>query len=211
MPYDHVIAAGDHIVRLAYLQGMRDPMLIWNDGQNSALRAKRADPGVLAVGDVVHVPDGPAWVFEGLATGRDHTVVVDLAVPWVRIRLRHPGGLPRAGKPCDVVVDGERKRFETDSDGLVEVEVGPFTASIDVEIDEERYRLLLARLDPPETLAGVRQRLFNLGYDPGSLTGKADDYFLRMAVEEFQRDHGLEMDGVPGGNTQKKLAEVHGA
>lgn len=215
MPYDHVIAAGDHLVRLAYLQGMRDPLVIWNDAANAVLRKQRPDPAVLAVGDAVYVPDGPPWIFEGLATGREHTVVVDLAVPWIRVRLQHPSRAPRAGKPCRAAFldkEGrETKVFETDSDGLVEIEIGPFTELVEVEIDEEHYRLKVARLEPLETLNGVRQRLANLGYDPGPVSGKADDYALRSAVEEFQTDHGLTVDGVPGDKTQKHLAELHGA
>ncbi len=215
MPYDHVIAAGDHLVRLAYLQGMRDPMLVWDDAANASLRKVRPNPAVLAVGDKVHVPDGPPWIFEGLATGREHTVIVDLAVPWIRIRLQHPSREPRAGKACRVAfLDGgteQAKVFETDSDGLVEIEIGPFTDVVEIEIDEEHYRLKVARLEPQDTNAGVRQRLENLGYDPGPVTGKPDDYALRSAVEEFQRDHGLTVDGVPGEKTQRKLAELHGA
>jgi murein L,D-transpeptidase YcbB/YkuD len=33
---------------------------------------------------------------------------------------------------------------------------------------------------------------------------------IRLAVEEFQCDHGLKVDGVGGPDTQNKLKEVHG-
>ncbi len=211
MAHDHVIAEGDHIVRLAYGQGMRDPMLIWADAANEALRAKRADPGVLAVGDTVHVPDGPVWVFDDLHTGQEHTVVVDLAVGRLRVRLRHPSDAARAGKPASVLVDGEEKLLATESDGLLEIEIGPFTREVAVSIDGRDYVLEVARLAPPDTLDGVRARLANLGYAPGPLTGKADDYLLRSAVEEFQHDHGSGVDGIPGPKTQQLLAEAHGA
>ena len=57
------------------------------------------------------------------------------------------------------------------------------------------------------------ERLENLGYEPGSLspTGPDDAYGFRMAVEEFQCDHGLVVDGVVGPKTLAMLAGVHGA
>jgi hypothetical protein len=217
MAHDHVIAPGDHIVRLAYLQGMREPERIWDDPKNASLRKKRSDPAVLAPGDVVHVPDAPVWRFDNLATGQEHTVVLDLAVAWLRVRLRHPGGAARAGKLATVGIREEHgdkpetKVFETDSDGLVEVELGPFTQRIDLSIDEVLYVLHIARLEPVESTRGLLARLANLGYAPGAIDGAGDPYARRSACEEFQCDHGLKVDGDPGPKTRAKLVEVHGA
>jgi len=211
MSHDHVIAPGDHIVRLAYLQGMRDVGLIWDDPANGELRKSRPDPAVLAPGDVVHVPDGPIWRFDNLPTGQEHTVVLDLVVPWLRVRLRHPSNAARAGKLATVVVDGEQKVFETDSDGLVEVELGPVTKTIELSIDEVQYVFRIAMLEPVETTRGLLARLTNLGYDPGPIDGSGDPYARRSAYEEFQCDQGLKVDGDPGPKTRAKLVELHGA
>jgi hypothetical protein len=211
MAHDHKIARGDHVVRLAYLQGMRDVMLVWDDPANAALRKKRPDPAVLTPGDVVHVPDGPVWRFENLATGQEHTVILDLAVPWLRVRLQHPSAAARAGKLATVTEEGVQKVFETDSDGLVEVELGPSTKSVELTIDEVRYVLLIAHLEPVETTRGLLARLTNLGYAAGPIDGAGDAYARRSACEEFQCDHDLKVDGDPGPKTRAKLVEIHGA
>jgi len=219
MSHDHVIAPGDHVVRLAYLQGMREVDAIWGDPANADLRKQRPDPAVLAPGDVVHVPDAPVWRFDGLATGQEHEVVLDLAVAWLRVRLRHPSDAARAGKLATVTMEDptsagatvKQEMFETDSDGLVELELGPFTKTVELSIDEVRYVLHVAKLEPVETTRGLLARLANLGYDPGPLDGSGDPYARRSAYEEFQCDQGLTVDGDPGPKTRARLVEVHGA
>ena len=60
-------------------------------------------------------------------------------------------------------------------------------------------------------VACVQEEIAGLGYDPGPLDGKGDEYARRSAYEEFQCDHGLEVDGDPGPKTLAKLVEIHGA
>ena len=58
--------------------------------------------------------------------------------------------------------------------------------------------------------SGQVGRLENLGYHAGSGTPEEERLF-RRAVEEFQCDHKLAVDGVCGPQTQAKLEEVHGS
>ena len=67
----------------------------------------------------------------------------------------------------------------------------------------------IGHLDPVEETSGQEARLNNLGY---AATGgvEKDPDALRSAIEEFQCDHGLTVDGICGAKTQNKLKEVHG-
>jgi hypothetical protein len=77
--------------------------------------------------------------------------------------------------------------------------------------------LKIGYLDPVTTVPGQVARLNNLGYDAG-LVGREDraprdeegQRQFRSAVEEFQCDHGLAVDGKCGPVTQAKLKKVHG-
>ena len=110
MARDHVIVAGDHVVRLAYTHGHATVDAVWQHPANAELRAARPDPGVLAPADVVHVPDAPARVFEGLSTRREHTLVVELPLPMLRLVLLRPGGIPYAAHPCTAELDDTHAR-----------------------------------------------------------------------------------------------------
>jgi hypothetical protein len=70
-------------------------------------------------------------------------------------------------------------------------------------------------LDPVDKTPGQKARLNNLGYFAGPLEEKKGEekenktLFL-SAIEEFQCDHGLAVDGKCGPATQAKLKQVHG-
>jgi peptidoglycan hydrolase-like protein with peptidoglycan-binding domain len=63
-----------------------------------------------------------------------------------------------------------------------------------------------------EELSGQLWRLNNLGYRAGGGEAPAanDPDFL-SAVEEFQCDYALTVDGVCGPATQAKLKDIHGS
>jgi putative peptidoglycan binding protein/LysM domain-containing protein len=94
----------------------------------------------------------------------------------------------------------------------------------------------IGHLDPVDKISGQIARLNNLGYFTGDLTqaegasasgaddgeragdtnetsgtgGSGKDDQFRSAVEEFQCDHGLTVDGICGPLTQAKLKQLHG-
>jgi hypothetical protein len=70
--------------------------------------------------------------------------------------------------------------------------------------------LKLGHLDPVEEISGQVWRLNNLGYRAGDTTD-ANDSAFKSAVEEFQCDYALAVDGICGPNTQGKLKDVHGS
>jgi peptidoglycan hydrolase-like protein with peptidoglycan-binding domain len=79
-------------------------------------------------------------------------------------------------------------------------------------VNEILIPIKIGHLDPVEEVSGQKARLNNLGYFAGPLEGKTEEntaMFL-SAIEEFQCDHGLLVDGICGPMTQAKLRQVHG-
>jgi hypothetical protein len=60
-----------------------------------------------------------------------------------------------------------------------------------------------------DEVTGIKQRLRNLGYDPGSITDSSDDKYV-SAVKGFQYNTNLETDGIAGSKTKAKLQEIYG-
>ena len=67
----------------------------------------------------------------------------------------------------------------------------------------------IGHLDPVDEMSGQQGRLSNLGYFLGEVDGQ-DSSAFRIAVEEFQCEHGLTVDGICGPNTRAKLKDAHG-
>ena len=64
-------------------------------------------------------------------------------------------------------------------------------------------------LDPVTEISGQIARLNNLGYFAEDIKSP-DHVTVESAVEEFQCDNNLAVDGVCGPNTQAQLKKVHG-
>lgn len=56
----------------------------------------------------------------------------------------------------------------------------------------------------------IQRALVALGYDPGAIDGKPGPKTKR-AIEDFQRDHGLHVDGIAGPKTIEALNGARGA
>ena len=69
--------------------------------------------------------------------------------------------------------------------------------------------IAIGDLDPVAEFSGQRARLANLAYLLNQLTEQTSEEF-KSAVEEFQCEHGLAVDGVCGAATQSKLVQIHG-
>jgi Putative peptidoglycan binding domain len=130
------------------------------------------------------------------------------------LRLQDERSQPLIGADVEARVEAERTLVQatTDGEGLVVIELPGPVEEVTLRCQGHTLVVSPGGLDPVAELAGVHARLRNLGYAPGLLEegASAMPYRLRRAVEEFQLEHELAVDGIPGPNTQAKLAEVHG-
>ena len=119
---------------------------------------------------------------------------------------------PIANAKGKIALGGEPREVTSDGKGLVElvIPVEAETGSISIPALEIELPVRIGHLDPPDTRAGILARLNNLGYDAGT-PGKEEERSLLSAIEEFQCDHHMKVDGVCGPTTQAKLREVHGS
>jgi N-acetylmuramoyl-L-alanine amidase len=206
-PAQHTARYGDHVSRIAAMYGFRSYDPLWTHPDNAALRQKRQTPHIIAVGDVVHVPE---MAVREVARGTEqrHRFTVQLHPLVVRFAFQLWGGKPLDKAPSAVVLDGSPAEFRAGS-GSIEVPVTPVTDSCIVKWSDREVAARVGFLQPKDVVAGYRQRLNNLGYGAGDSDDPAD-VRLRSAIEEFQCDEGLTVDGKCGPGTQARLVKVHG-
>jgi N-acetylmuramoyl-L-alanine amidase len=212
---NYTVKQGDYLSKIASEHGFFDHTTIWNHPANAELKKKRQNPSVLFPGDILVIPDKEQKAF-ARPTGNNHTFVIKRERLKLRVVLEDQYEKPVAGAKCKVTIDAEGTDLTTDGKGKWELNI-PLKAqagamlidSNDTPYDGEFFSLHIGELDPVETLTGQQARLDNLGYFPGS-SDKDDDPAFLSAVEEFQCEHDLTVDGKIGPKTQAKLKQVHG-
>jgi hypothetical protein len=215
MASHYTVKQGDYLPKIAEENGFYDYLTIWDHAQNKQLKDKRKNPNVLAPGDELFIPDKTVKTEAG-ATGQRHRFKVKTGKLVLRLIVEDLYGKPVANAKCELRVDGAVFQVVSAGDGKIEQEI-PVTAQ-DAELivtDGEtslknvKLKIEIGHLDPVEELSGQKSRLSNLGYYLGSLD-KDDALQFKSAVEEFQCDQGLTVDGDCGPKTQAKLKEIHG-
>jgi len=203
----HTVEQGEHLTRIAFENKFRDPNTVWNDGGNADLRNLRDNPNVLFPGDELFLPD---WLErqEDAATGQVHTFVAPAPELHLKLILQDVNGDPITNCDCVLEIDGVDRTLTTNGDGKLDEDIPIETKTGELRIRGSVYRLAVGNLDPIDKKTGQRARLANLGYYFGDGSDNDDDDF-RTAVEEFQCDNGLSVDGDCGPNTQKKLKALH--
>ena len=209
----YTVQQGDYLSKIAKENGFPDYLTIWNHPSNVDLKQQRQNPNVLFPGDQVFIPDfGPRQ--ESGSTEQRHIFVVKRQTLKLRLVLEDIFEKPIANAPCTLLVDGQPFQVTTDGSGKIEQEI-PATAQdgvIVISDDQTPFQndvipIKIGNLDPVDQVSGQIARLNNLGYFPGDGT---DADAFESAVEEFQCDHGLTVDGICGPLTQAKLKQVHG-
>ena len=211
----HTVQQGEHMSSIAKLYGFLDYRTLWNHSQNAQLKATRQNPNVLFPGDTVFVPDREQRV---VPKPTDQRHKFKLKAPGLKLRviLEDQYEKPIANAACALAIDGEYRRITTDGDGKIEQDIPRDARGAVVIIqdgqtpfDSTEIPIQIGDLDPVEEVSGQRGRLTNLGYLAADAAEDDDDTF-RSAVEEFQCDQGLAVDGICGPVTQAKLKQVHG-
>jgi N-acetylmuramoyl-L-alanine amidase len=211
----HKVSQGEHASGISHQYGLTDYRKIWNHPSNSSLKQKRQNPHVLFPGDLVSIPD-PEPRVESCCTDKRHSFRMRGPVLRLRLVLEDLFEKPIANARCVLVLENEFCDVTTDGDGRIDQTIPPdvCTASLVIQdaqtpFDFVQIPMKIGYLDPANEISGQQARLNNLGYFPGD-SGDKEDSAFRSAVEEFQCDHGLGVDGVCGPKTQARLKEVHG-
>ncbi len=208
-PADHVARLGDHLGRVAATFGFRSYGPLWNHPDNEKLRARRANPHILAEGDSIHVPELIDQEVDR-PTEQRHRFRVELHPLEVRLSLRKWTGKARTDEVKEVLLDGRPAPFTLLRAGAIAVPVGELTDRVTIKTAGGEFTGRVGFLQPVDTEAGQRGRLTNLGYQAGDSNDPKQIDF-RSAVEEFQCDAGLVVDGVVGPVTRAKLVAAHGS
>jgi N-acetylmuramoyl-L-alanine amidase len=182
---------------------------LWQASENSELRSKRADPGLLYPGDLVFLPERQLKE-ESAAAGQRHSFRWRGVPAQVKVRLLD-NGVPCANTAWKANVSGVWVEGSTDGDGLLKLTLSPGCEKVLLRLQNGReFHLALRQLDPVDTTTGVQARLNNLGYWCGTVDG-VQGPLTTKALKEFQQDNPpLKVDGIAGPKTQAKLKEVYG-
>jgi len=135
----------------------------------------------------------------------------------LRIAVQDEEGNPLSNVDYRLKVSGQIHEGTTDANGLLEQEIRPDAEEGEITVrfnqggSRQAYTwgLGIGRLDPVEEVSGVQARLNNLAFDSGPVDGIVGEW-TRSAVEAFQSEYGLTVDGIAGPRTKAKLREVYG-
>lgn len=207
----HVVRDGDHIHRLSAEAGFRRHTTVWDHPDNAALRAARPNPDTLLPGDRVSLPDRETRVEEG-ETERRHRFVAAHARPLLRLRWLRFGRGPQKDMAVDLSPPGSPAAQRTDAHGDIAPSIDPLASRVTARTVRGEIALEVGSLHPFDTESGWLSRLHNLGYleAPAAAVKDVDPVELAAAIEEFQCDHGLSIDGVASPALLAALRDAHG-
>jgi hypothetical protein len=215
MSGNYKVRQGDHVSAIASAFGFSSYQTIWNHPNNAKLKQQRVSPNVLFPGDTLFIPDKSEAEYQR-PTDAKHKFTLQQQKLQLRLVLEDLYEKPIAGAPCILNLAGDVRNVKTDASGRLVQDIPPDVHDAVLIIQDQQTPLAgvpipikIGDLDPVEEITGQQARLNNLGYFPGK-TGGTDLDALESAIEEFQCDHGLTVDGICGPQTQTKLKQVHG-
>jgi Putative peptidoglycan binding domain/LysM domain len=219
MGINHTVKQGEHLSSIARRYGFSDYKIIWNDPNNVKLKEQRKNPNVLYPGDQLYIRDKEEKQ-ESRSTEQHHTFQIKNPKLELRLVLEDQFSKPIKNAQCELHVENQVLHLTSDGLGHINQSI-PATAENALLIikdpktplNEMAIPIKIGHLDPVEEQSGQLSRLNNLGYFAGPLesASKEENQALFLsAVEEFQCDHGLTVDGKCGPLTQTKLRRVHG-
>jgi hypothetical protein len=204
----HIVAQGEHLSSIAEQYGFSDYRTIWNHPDNAELKQRRPDPHVLFPGDRVFIPD-LLRKKEAAETSRRTRFRLQAPRLMLRLQVKDYDDQPIINTACTLEVEGATYELVTDANGQIQQPISVSARAGKLKILDHEMPVQIGHLDPVEEVSGQQARLNNLGYDAGEV-GETDEAKLRSALEEFQCDHNLMVDGTCNPQTQARLLEVHG-
>jgi hypothetical protein len=208
MAVSYVVKQGDSISSIAYEHGF-SPETLWNEPNNSELRAKRLDRNILLPGDVVYVPDKRIKEVRE-ATDQVYKYKLKNTPEKLRLQLLKEGE-PRRSEAYELEIDELRFNGSTDGEGRIEHSIPPDskTGKLKLRQGEEVYDLSIGHLDPLNEISGAQGRLRHLGFYFGPIDGAVSAEF-EHAVQLFQTAKGFEPSGELDARTRDALREGYG-
>lgn len=203
----HAAGENDCFINIAERFGFSWEKL-WNHPENAELRQRRNNPNILFPGDLIYVPEKEPYEVSR-ATDKRHRFQKLTQMVLLRLRLLEDGQ-PRSNLSYTLDVEGQTFHGTTDGNGKLEHKI-PAKANVGRLITaEDDYVLRIGRLDPVTEIAGIQDRLKNLGY-----LGDAADGVLtentKAALKTFHEKHDLGASGEITEQTRNKLVELHGS
>lgn len=181
---------------------------IWNHPENTNLRSLRSSPNQLVPDDEVFVPELREKT-EDRGTDARHTFKRKGVPAKFRLQIKRLDK-PRANLDYVLEIDGKQIKGKTDSQGILEQYIAPNArgGQVILEGGKEVIPIRLGHLNPVEDLAGVQQRLNNLGFKCGSEDGTLSEQ-TKAALLSFQKQYDLQLSGEADAATKSKLQELH--
>jgi hypothetical protein len=215
MPENYVVQQGDHLARIAKAFGFSDWHTIWSHPNNADLKKNRQNPNVLYPGDLLYLPDRQLRQ-EPCSTDNKHGFMKKASDLKLRLTLRDQYEQPIANASCNLILGAKSGTVTTDGSGKIEADIQPddhdgilIIQNSETPFENAQISFKIGDLDPVLETSGQVARLNNLGYFAGDIL-QPDPATFQSAVEEFQCDNNLTVDGICGPATQAKLKQVHG-
>jgi len=210
----HKVKQGEHISSIVRHYGFSDFHVIWYDGQNTTLRQSRENPNTLLPGDVLFIPERQAGE-QSVPTEQRHRFKLNGPSLKLRLAIKDFDGKPLKNTACRLHVGNQVHDLQTDDNGVVQAPIAHDAGEALLQFEDTslpfdvNIAVNIGHLDPIDTITGQKARLKNMGYYHGPIDGKQTPVF-QYAVEEFQCDFDLTVDGVCGEQTRDKLKQEHG-
>lgn len=212
----HTVAQGECLSTIAKQYRFSDYHAIYEHPKNTQLKKKRANPNVLFPGDTFFIPDKQEKQ-PSRTTDQRHIFEVTMPTIMLRVKLLEEEEKPFGNQRYELKVGDKVIPGTTTPEGMVEqkIPIDATEAEITLCLEDNGVQemltvpLAIGYLAPIDELKGVQARLNNLGYACGPIDGIFGD-LTKAAVERFQKAHQLDVDGIPGPQTQAKLKEIYG-
>ncbi len=235
---DYTVQQGDCMSSIAYENGFFWKTL-WNLPENAALKAKRKNPNVLMLGDIVYIPDLRVKQ-EPRPTDAQHQFVKLSTPEKLHIRLLDYNHKPRPNVAYIMVIDGVLRQGKSDGRGMITEAIPPNAKKakltypapqltnpspqltypapqhvagtgkpIPAKPKMQVMTLQLGHLNPISVVSGLKARLANLGFYKGPIDDNLDDK-TKAALSAFQAKQGIPVTGAADDATQQQLQGLHG-
>lgn len=216
MPFNHTVEKGDCMTSIASQYGFGKYETIYNDSANSQFKQDNPNPDQLKPGSVVVIPDRKEKKFNKPADA-SHKFKVKIPKAKLKLELKDDQGHALANKKYRLTIGNTIVEETTDGSGKIDKDIPPEAryGTLTVWMDENnsaaqvfQFPLELGALEPETTISGAQQRLQNLGYDCGGITGVLDET-TKDAIKAFQKANSLTVNGDLDDPTKNKLKSLY--